>query len=76
MDQQERDRILRTVGDNIRAERARANLKQIEVAERAGMALAQYARLERGQTNSALTLYAQIAQALEVPLSVLTDRVE
>ncbi|AIY16696.1 helix-turn-helix domain-containing protein [Pimelobacter simplex] len=75
MDKDELARILQIVGANIRAERARANLKQIEVAERAGMALAQYARIERGETNSALTLYAQIAQALDVPLSVLTDRV-
>lgn len=68
------ERRLRLIGANIRAERARRNLKQDKVAFDSEMAVAAYARLERGETNGGILGYLNIAKALGIELSeILRD---
>ncbi|MGZ4324358.1 MAG: helix-turn-helix domain-containing protein [Solirubrobacteraceae bacterium] len=71
MGMEEPDDVLRQVGRNIRAERARSELTQETLAHMAGIGVAQLARMERGQTDSGLTKYVRVARALEVGLELL-----
>ena len=76
MDSDDARKVLITIGRNIKAERARAGLRQDEVAHRAELGVAQYARLERGETDSGITKYVRVAQALEVELAVLLTGID
>lgn len=59
-----------TLGDNVRAERARKNWSQQRLAELAGVAATTVARIESGCDANLTTLNA-IALALGVDLSVI-----
>lgn len=63
--------LLQRIGRNIKAERARSGKRQDEVAHNAGLAVAQYARMERGEVDSGVSRYVRVAQALEVPVTAL-----
>jgi len=64
-------RRLEQLGRNIRAARARAGLRQDDAAHAASIAVAQYARTERGLVNlTALSLF-KIARALNVGVDEL-----
>ena len=71
MGRQEPDDVLRQVGRNIRAERARSELTQETLAHLAGIGVAQLARMERGETDSGLTKYVRVARALDVDPALL-----
>lgn len=64
-------RIVKAVGGNLRAERSRVGLTQEEVAQRAGMHTTQVARMERGETDSGVSKFVQLAWAIEVPPTAL-----
>lgn len=64
------------VAETIRAERAAAQLSQAELAHRAGIPRMSYIRYETGVRRPSLVQVAQIAQALNVPLSTFARRVE
>ena len=65
MDHRERE-LLRIVGRNLAAERARRGLSQDDVATRMGMQMQQYSKLERGEHDSGLTKYVAAAWALDI----------
>ena len=58
---------------NVKAARAAAGMTQEEVAHAAGLAVAQYRKIENGQTNATIRTVAKIAGALEVRASKLFD---
>ena len=63
----------KTIGLNIRAARRDAALTQEQMAERLKMSQLHFGRLERGERPASLEQLAQIAQALDVPLSSLLN---
>jgi len=67
--------VLRLVGRNIRAERARRDLTQEGLAHAAGIGVAQLARMERGETDSGLSKYVVVARTLGVDLALLLQGV-
>jgi transcriptional regulator with XRE-family HTH domain len=67
---------LKSVGSNIRAERARVGLSQEELAGGSHLGTAQLARMERGETDTGITKYVRVARALGVPVSKLFEGVD
>ena len=67
--------VLRQVGRNLKAERARRELTQEALAHLAGIGVAQLARMERGESDSGLTKYVKTAQALGIDPGVLLQGV-
>lgn len=65
--------LLAVIGANLRAERARRNFSQEDLAHAAGMAVTQVARMERGEVDSGITKYVRIAQALGVEVATLLE---
>ncbi|MGW2511254.1 helix-turn-helix domain-containing protein [Streptomyces scopuliridis] len=61
----------RAIGEQIRAARKNAGLSQQTVAERAGISLDNYGRIERGQASPTLDTLLGIADAIDVPLAHL-----
>lgn len=61
----------KTIGRNIRAARKAAKLTQEQAAERIGISLLHYGRLERGQRNISLAHLIKTADALDVAVSSL-----
>lgn len=68
--------VLRRVGRNIKAERARRELTQEALAHLSDVGVAQLARMERGETDSGLTKYVSVARALDVEPALLLQGVE
>lgn len=58
--------LLRQIGLNLKAERARRNLTQESLARLANVGSAQVARMERGEMDSGITKYLKLARALDV----------
>lgn len=58
--------LLAAIGANIRAERVRRNLTQEALAGRTGIAVTQLARMERGETDSGITKYLRVAEAIGI----------
>lgn len=72
----ERSPWSQAVAEQIRAERAVADLTQEQLAERAGIARSTYIRLETGKRVADATQLARICGALGIPQSVFWQRVE
>lgn len=62
-----------TVGENMKAIRIGKGFTQKQVAERSGMADSAIRKYESGKVHPKMTTLFQIAKALEVDLSVLTN---
>ena len=56
------------IGRNIRAARSKAGLTQAQMAERLGISVLHYGRLERGNRNVSLDQLAAISIILQVPV--------
>lgn len=66
--------VLVTIGANIRAERVRRNLTQEALAIKTGLAVTQLARMERGETDSGITKYLRVAEAIGIgPADLFRD---
>lgn len=76
MKTEDSDRVLAVIGSNMRAERARRKLTQQEVADAAGLQVAHYGRIERGDNNASMLIYVRISRALGVNLATLIEGVE
>lgn len=77
MDQSEAVGLLRQIGRNIRAERARREWTQEGLAPGAGgSGVAQVARTERGELGSGITKYVRVARALGLAPAILLQGVE
>ncbi len=67
--------ILKEFGDNLRAERNRAGLSQEQLAEKAGLSYGQViGTIERGETNTSLSVIISIMNALDIDFEKLFDR--
>lgn len=60
-----------TNNNNVRLYRKQRNLTQLELAERADLAVDSIKRVERGSRTMSLENFMRIADALDVPLSYL-----
>jgi transcriptional regulator with XRE-family HTH domain len=69
----ERARLLLAFGENLRALRKRRNLAQERLAEIANVHRNEIGILERGQCEPGLLVLLIVADALEVPLTGLTE---
>ncbi len=68
--------VLKLIGRNIRAERARRELTQEALAEAAGIGAAQLARMERGESDTGISKYVSVARALRVSPTILLQGVD
>ncbi len=66
--------IARKAARNLRAARSARGLSQEEVARRMRVKTTQYARLERGEHDSGLSLWLDAMWALELTPDQLLDR--
>ena len=67
--------ILKEFGDNLRAERNRAGLSQEQLAEKAGLSYGQViGTIERGETNTSLSVIISVMNALDIDFDKLFDR--
>ncbi len=64
------------IGRNLAAERARVDLTQEEVADRMGVQVTQYARLEQGRHDSRISNYVRAAQAIGIPYAAMFHGLE
>lgn len=76
MEQDEATGVLRQVGRNIKAERARREWTQKGLAHAAGLGVAQVARMERGELDTGITKYIRVARALKVAPALLLLGIE
>lgn len=64
--------ILKEFGRNLRVERTRAGLSQEQLAEKIGVSYGQViGTIERGETNTSLTVIVSILKALNIDFNVL-----
>jgi transcriptional regulator with XRE-family HTH domain len=73
---QKRERISEAVRGMLRAERERAGLSMLAVAERAGLSQQMVSYVERGMRNPSLDTLLRLTAALELRLSVILRRAE
>lgn len=67
--------ILKEFGKNLRAERNRAGLSQEQLAEKIGVSYRQVVgTIERGETNTSLSVIVAIMEALDLDFEKLFDR--
>lgn len=67
--------ILKEFGRNLKAERNRAGLSQEQLAERIGVSYGQVVgTVERGETNTSLSVIVAIMDALDLDFEKLFDR--
>lgn len=65
-----------TLASTVRRLRVERGATQEDLAHRAGLTVAAFARIERGHANPTWTTVRRIAVALDVSLSALADAVE
>lgn len=68
--------VLKQIGRNIKAERARREWTQETLAFESGVAVAQVARMERGETDTGIAKYVLLARAMNVSPSLLLQDVK
>ena len=67
--------ILKEFGKNLRAERNRAGLSQEQLVEKIGVSYGQVVGpIERGETNTSLSVIVAIMEALDLDFEKLFDR--
>ena len=68
--------VLKQIGRNIKAERARRELTQEALANQSGVAVAQVARMERGESDTGISKYVLLARAMNVTPALLLQDIE
>jgi DNA-binding XRE family transcriptional regulator len=67
--------ILKEFGRNLKAERNRAGLSQEQLAEQIGLSYGQVVgMIERGETNTSLSVIVSIMEVLGLDFEMLFDR--
>lgn len=64
---------LRELGNNIRAERNRRKLSQVELAELVGVAVPHISKIENGFADIKFTTLIAILKALDIPFEKLYE---
>jgi transcriptional regulator with XRE-family HTH domain len=67
------DKFLKEFGRNLRKIRLSKGMSQEDLAFEAEMDLTQIGRIERGITNTSVSLVAKLAKALKVPAKFFFD---
>jgi len=67
------DKFLKQFGNNLRKIRLSKSMSQEDLAFEADLDLTQIGRVERGVTNTSLSLASKIAKALKIPVKDLFD---
>lgn len=65
------DALLNNIGNNIRVLRKAQKISQQEMAERIGLSLSQYGRMETGVANASIGTIIKIASHLEIGIDLL-----
>lgn len=68
--------VLKQIGRNIKAERARRELTQEALANQSGVAVAQVARMERSELDTGISKYVLLARAMRVTPALLLQDIE
>lgn len=68
--------VLKQSGTNINAERARREMTEEALANESGGAVAQVARMERGECDTDLSKFTRLAHALNVKPALLLKDVD
>ena len=63
----------KVIGQNLRSARKACRLSQEQAAEKLGMSLLHYGRLERGERKASLPQLAAAAEVLHVPFPALLE---
>ncbi|MCY4088761.1 MAG: helix-turn-helix transcriptional regulator [Candidatus Saccharibacteria bacterium] len=63
------DKLVRTIGKNLRKVRLSKGLTQLELAEKTGLNVSHYARIERGETTPNIFTLGLLVKALKVQAS-------
>lgn len=71
--QMEKKKILKTLGNNLRAERNRLNLSQEALAEKVGILMHHLSRIENGNSDIKFTTLIAILKALDIPFEKLYE---
>ena len=66
-----KEEVLRILSSNIRAERARINMRQDKLAELAGVSTEYISRIENEKVCPTILVVTNIASALNVELNIL-----
>lgn len=61
------------IGKNLKQARKNQNLTQLQVAEKAGISVNYYARIERDEVNPSLEVFEAILKVLKVKSSRILD---
>lgn len=61
------------IGKNLKKARKQLGLTQLQVAEKAGISVNYYARIERDEVNPSLELFEEVCKALKVKSSEILD---
>ena len=64
-----RDKIIRMVAKNLKAIRVSRHMTQAEVAEKSGITVNHYAKIERGEAEPTLSTLAMLVKGLKISLS-------
>ncbi|MEB3065059.1 helix-turn-helix domain-containing protein [[Mycobacterium] zoologicum] len=67
------DRILAMLGENVRAHRKKAGLRQADLAERAGLERPFISQLENGMRRASIVTLVRVAVGLGTTVSELTQ---
>lgn len=67
----EKEAIIKTLSENIRAERARKKYSQDKLAELAGITQKYLNRIENAKVNPTIVVVANLAKALDVTIDTL-----
>ena len=71
----DKNEILKEFGKNLRAERNRSGYSQEGLAEKIGLGFGQHiGKIERGETNTSLSVIVAIMNALDLDFDKLFDR--
>ena len=71
--QMEKKKILKTLGNNLRAERNRLNLSQEALAEKVGILMHHLSRIENGNSDIKFTTLIALLKALDIPFEKLYE---
>lgn len=65
------NKILKSIGDNIRKYRLKQNISQSQLGFEISTTLRQIQRIEKGETNAGVLYFIKIAEALDIDINKL-----